>query len=186
MFKTKRKYISYANVVATLALVFSMSGAAFAAHHYLITSTKQISPKVIKSLKGKTGPSGPAGKEGAQGKEGKEGKEGPQGSARSFGAVLSNGTLNSKVPSKNVASVSKPTTGVFCIKPAASSGITTSNTTIIASVDAQSANGSEATVQSEPKNCAAGEFEVDTFDGEVSGTSIFDKFSDQPFSFLLP
>jgi hypothetical protein len=59
-----------------------MSGGALAAKHYLINSTKQISPKVLKSLKMRAGPTGPAGtagalgKEGAQGKEGKEGKEG--------------------------------------------------------------------------------------------------------------
>lgn len=71
--------LSYANVAATLALFFTMTGGALAAHHYLITSTKQISPKVIKALKGKTGPVGPQGKEGTAGKEGKEGKQGVQG-----------------------------------------------------------------------------------------------------------
>jgi Collagen triple helix repeat (20 copies) len=190
MLKTKR--LTYANVAATLALVFSMSGGALAANHYLITSTKQISPKVIKALKGKTGKAGPAGpqgipgKEGATGKEGTTGKEGVPGSARSFGAVLANGTLNSNVSSKNVASTSNPTTGVFCIKPSPSSGITTSNSIVIATVDAESSNGSEVTVRSEPKNCAAGEFEVDTFDAKVSGSSIFDEYSNQGFSFLIP
>ncbi len=97
-----RRHLSYANVVATLALVFAMSGGALAANHYLINSTKQISPKVLKKLKGSAGragangangapgTSGPAGapgpagkegvgKEGASGKEGKEGKEGKAG-----------------------------------------------------------------------------------------------------------
>ena len=80
-----RKRITYANVAATLALVFAMSGGAFAAKHYLLSSTKQISPKVLKALKGKTGktgatgPAGLAGKEGSPGKEGKEGKQGTEG-----------------------------------------------------------------------------------------------------------
>lgn len=77
-----RKRITYANVTATLALVFAMSGGAFAAKHYLLSSTKQISPKVLRSLKGKTGQTGatgPAGLAGLAGKEGKEGKEGKQG-----------------------------------------------------------------------------------------------------------
>ena len=43
--------MTYANVAATLALVFAMSGGAPAANHYLITSTNQISPKVLKELK---------------------------------------------------------------------------------------------------------------------------------------
>jgi hypothetical protein len=91
MLKSKRS-LNYANVTATLALVFSMSGGALAANHYLISSTKQISPKVLKKLKGNagapgtngtpgatgaTGATGPQGKEGAQGKEGKEGAPNP-------------------------------------------------------------------------------------------------------------
>lgn len=88
-----RRRLSYANVVATLALVFAMSGGALAASHYLITSTKQISPKVIKKLKGKTGPpgspgrtgaggaQGPAGTAGAKGEMGPKGETGPKGEA---------------------------------------------------------------------------------------------------------
>jgi hypothetical protein len=74
--------LTYANIVATLALVFAMSGGALAASKYLITSTKQISPKVVKALKGKNGPmglQGLQGKEGAPGKEGLAGKEGKEG-----------------------------------------------------------------------------------------------------------
>jgi hypothetical protein len=71
--------ITYANVAATLALVLSMSGGALAASHYLVNSTKQISPKVLKKLQGKQGGPGPAGKEGPQGKEGSQGKEGKEG-----------------------------------------------------------------------------------------------------------
>jgi hypothetical protein len=80
-----RKHLSYANVVATFALVFAMSGGALAAKHYLINSTGQISPKVLKKLKatGKLGPAGaagargPAGATGPAGAEGREGKAGP-------------------------------------------------------------------------------------------------------------
>jgi hypothetical protein len=62
-----RRHLSYANVTATLALVFAMSGGALAAHHYLISSTKQINPKVLKKLRGRTGSTGPTGKEGPPG-----------------------------------------------------------------------------------------------------------------------
>jgi len=74
-----RRSITYANVTATLALVFSMSGGALAARHYLINSTKQINPKVLKKLRGRTGPAGPPGKEGAKGKEGQQGEGGARG-----------------------------------------------------------------------------------------------------------
>jgi Collagen triple helix repeat (20 copies) len=105
-----RRRLSYANVTATLALVFAMSGGAMAANHYLITSTKQISPKVLKKLTGKTGapgangaigvtgvtgPQGPTGKEGTLGKEGsvgKEGKEGPPGPGIKWALVKGDGT----------------------------------------------------------------------------------------------
>jgi hypothetical protein len=49
-FTRRRMRLSYANVVATLAFVLAMSGGALAATHYLITSTKQISPRVLKKL----------------------------------------------------------------------------------------------------------------------------------------
>src|SRR5437879_2507290 len=71
-----RRPISYANVAATLALVFSMSGGALAAKHYLVNSTNQISPKVLKKLKGKTGKTGATGAIGATGATGTTGKEG--------------------------------------------------------------------------------------------------------------
>jgi cytoskeletal protein RodZ len=45
-----RRRLNYANVTATLALFFAMSGGALAAKHYLINSTKQINPKVLKAL----------------------------------------------------------------------------------------------------------------------------------------
>ncbi len=75
-----RKRVTYANVAVTFALVFAMTGGAYAAGKYLIVSTKQISPKVLAALKGKNGkngapgPAGPAGPQGSQGKEGPAGK----------------------------------------------------------------------------------------------------------------
>jgi hypothetical protein len=77
---TKRRHLSYANVAATLALVLSMSGGALAASHYLINSTKQINPKVLKKLKGTAGP------QGLQGAIGATGATGPQGSTGEKGA----------------------------------------------------------------------------------------------------
>ncbi len=82
--------MTYANVVATLALVFAMGGSAVAASHYLITSKKQISPKALKEIAaagkpgapgapGAAGASGTNGEKGGQGPEGKQGPEGPPG-----------------------------------------------------------------------------------------------------------
>jgi hypothetical protein len=86
-----RRHMSYANVVATLALFLAVSGgAAYAASHYLITSTKQIKPSVLKSLTGKPGPAGPAGPAGAAGagsagSSGPPGSTGPEGKAGALG-----------------------------------------------------------------------------------------------------
>ncbi len=74
-----RRHISYANVAATLALVLAMSGGALAARHYLINSTKQINPKVLKTLRGKRGPAGASGAMGPVGPQGVGGPEGPRG-----------------------------------------------------------------------------------------------------------
>jgi hypothetical protein len=82
MTRSIRKHLSYANVVATAALLFAMGGGALAASHYLITSTKQISPKVLKKLRGRRGaegPQGPIGAIGAQGPGGPQGSRGPAG-----------------------------------------------------------------------------------------------------------
>jgi hypothetical protein len=77
----RRLQVSPATAIATLALVFAMTGGAYAAKHYLITSTKQISPKVLKALKGKPGPAGPAGLAGAAGGVGLVGAPGKEGAA---------------------------------------------------------------------------------------------------------
>jgi hypothetical protein len=68
-----RRRLSYANVAVTLALVFAMAGGAFAAKKFIITSTKQISPRVIKAL-GAARAGGTAGSAGAGGNEGLQGE----------------------------------------------------------------------------------------------------------------
>jgi hypothetical protein len=59
-----RPRLTYANVAATLALVFSISGGALAAQHYVITRVSQISPTVRAQLRGARGPQGPQGSSG--------------------------------------------------------------------------------------------------------------------------
>jgi|SRR5580693_3135564 hypothetical protein len=88
MIKFFRKRLSYANVAMTLALVFAMTGGAYAAQHYVITSTKQVKPSVLAQLRGKTGPAGPAG---ATGPAGPGGPQGPAGAAGPAGKDGSNG-----------------------------------------------------------------------------------------------
>jgi hypothetical protein len=96
MFQRISKHLSPSTVIATLALVFAMSGGAYAASHYLITKTSQIKPSVLKRLTGKAAPAGPAGPAGPVGPAGPAGpagggiagapgKEGPEGKSGSNG-----------------------------------------------------------------------------------------------------
>jgi len=88
MFSAIRRRMTPATVIATVAVVLAMTGGAYAAGKIIITSTKQISPKVLKQLKGangKNGAMGPAGPSGPAG-AGTAGPAGPQGPGGAAGA----------------------------------------------------------------------------------------------------
>jgi len=97
--KPIRGYLSYANIVATVALVFAMGGSAVAASHYLITSTSQISPKVLKRLVGAAGKTGGQGQLGAQGQTGAPGAAGTPGNAGTPGKEGTQGNEGPRGPS---------------------------------------------------------------------------------------
>jgi hypothetical protein len=68
---------SPAMIVACLALFVALGGTGIAASRYIITSTRQIRPRVLKALRGNTGPRGPVGPAGPAGPRGPAGFPGP-------------------------------------------------------------------------------------------------------------
>jgi hypothetical protein len=86
MFSRLRRHLSYANVAATLAVVFAMSGGAYAlgggGHQpagSASASTAHAAKKVKKRSKSTAGARGPAGAQGLAGAQGPAGAAGPQG-----------------------------------------------------------------------------------------------------------
>lgn len=106
MFSRIRSRVTYANVAATLALLFAMSSGALAASKYIITSTGQIKPSVRKQLKGANGAAGAAGvagtpgPQGTAGNAGSNGSQGPKGDAGPKGDTGSPWTAGGTLPSK--------------------------------------------------------------------------------------
>lgn len=83
MFSPLRSRFGIPGVISIIALVFAMAGGAYAAKKYVITSTSQIKPSVLKALKG---PAGPAGSPGAKGDNGGNGAKGDAGGNGNNGA----------------------------------------------------------------------------------------------------
>jgi Collagen triple helix repeat (20 copies) len=105
----KRLHLTPSTLIASLALMFAMSGGAYAASKYVITSTKQIKPSVLKSLQGKAGAKGA---QGAAGAAGIGGAAGPQGGVGATGAKGETGTAGAAgVPGEKGATGAKGATG---------------------------------------------------------------------------
>ncbi len=126
MFSLLRKRFGIPGIVSVIALVLAMTGGAWAASHYIVTSTKQIKPSVLKQLKvpGPTGPVGPAGTNGtngtngAPGEKGEKGAPGEKGPKGDTGAPGKDGTFSTEpLPS------GQSLTGVWAIGGAISSSV---------------------------------------------------------------
>jgi len=130
-----RSHLSYANVAATLALVFGMTGGAVAATGGFSSGGKlqacaneegtlkllKVGKKCKRGQKtvawNQTGPAGPKGANGAPGApgaQGGQGGQGPQGTAVAYAHVLATGELDT-AHSKNVSVASSIEPGFFCL-----------------------------------------------------------------------
>jgi len=184
-----RRRLSYANVVATLALVIALGGGtAWAAHHYLITSASQIKPGVLKTLRGAQGQSGTngaagvAGAPGANGANGATGAQGTPGSAKAYTFVdrFTPTTLDPN-RTKGFTALSHPGTGQYCLTPPP--GVDPANDPAVASVEYTNTTNNNAFVlwESGPTVCPAGSYTFVTFN--TDGTTLNDSTS---FSVIVP
>jgi hypothetical protein len=117
---------SLATTVAFLALFVALGGTAIATTHYVVTSTKQIKPSVLKKLRGNRGPAGPPGAPGAPGTPGAPGAPGTPGSpgapgapgtAKAYADITAAGEVEAEFSSGfSGAEVSNPAAGTYCIK----------------------------------------------------------------------
>ena len=146
-----------------------MSGGALAAGHYLINSTAQINPKVVKKLKGNrgakgnSGPAGPqgvagtAGKNGANGATGKTGEAGAAGTALAYADFNSIGEIQETTAHLNLsaANVDHVATGIYCFKNLSF----VPNTALVSADNSFEANETVASVRVAPvlADCNPGE-----------------------------
>ena len=122
-----RSHLSYANVVATLALFVALGGTSFAAlmitgrnvkNGSLTSADVKDRSLLRKDFKGGQLPAGRAGPQGAKGDKGDAGDAGAPGTAAAYAAINPNGTLDAS-RSKNVISSAHPPTnptGVYCLE----------------------------------------------------------------------
>jgi hypothetical protein len=166
-----RTHLGYANVAATLALVFAMSGGAIAATGgFSSGGTLRACANeegAIRLLKGgqhckkgqkavswsQTGPAGAPGAKGAPGASGAggaagapgpKGESGANGSARAYGVVNSAGQIVA-AKSKNLTA-EKTGTGSYCVRPTGG-GINFATVQAIATVDHDDGSGDYHIVQ---------------------------------------
>ncbi len=124
---------------------------------------KSIKKEVSKQLANATGPAGPPGTNGTNGADG---------TARAYGLVDGTGVSVSR--SKNVAGVTRPSTGTYCIALAA--GIDADQTGLVATPDFSgdttgTGNTTHVEWDSSGGGCPAGRLQVLTYRVDTSGTT---------------
>ena len=190
-------------VISILALTIALGGTSYAAfslpagsvgtpqlrnravteskirRHTLLVS--DFKPGQLSSGGAVQGPPGPRGPQGGSS------PQGPAGTARAYGVVSAAGVLDS-ARSKNIAAVTNPSNGIFCITL---SGVNPASTTLVVVPDEANKTGESreiAHVDTSAPECPSGALEVVTRRIEyAAATQAITAFHhDNGFSFVVP
>lgn len=101
---------SYVHVAAA-AVFLTLSSGALAARHFLLSSSKQVSPKVLAKLRAQGGTPGPAGPRGLDGDTGAPGDRGARGPMSAVPATLAPGQTETGVWSASTVAHGAPHVG---------------------------------------------------------------------------
>ncbi len=193
MFRRLRPHLTYANVVASLALFIALGGASYAAiqlppgsvgtqqlKNHAVTLVK-IGREARGALRGRPGPLGPGG---PRGPVGPKGPQGPPGTTRAFGEVRADGTLTE---SRGAPSVTHASAGRYCLTVP---GIDPSTETIGITLNVQSSFDTAPPTEQSGDGivCPVGTWEIATGKLLAPGGAGPVHFlnADQPFSFIAP
>ncbi len=104
------------------------------------------------------------------GSGGEAGPAGAAGTARAYAVVLPATPSFDAARTKNFTAVARPTTGIYCLTPAA--GIDPTNTIAMVSVEWGASSGSDLLVYAENGvfDCPAGTFEIRTYNNFTTPT----------------
>ena len=197
MKRKRRIRLTYANVIASIALFAALGGSSYAAFSLPAKSVgpKQLRSGAVRTAKVKDGsllakdfksgqlPAGAKGDQGPRGVAGAPGEPGQPGTARAYALVNPKGAANAVDPGlvqpyvKAFSSVRRTSFGFYCVHPAA--GIDPATMPAIVNPEFGFSSGGDFKAYWEQGHCNADEYQVVTEQGGA-------KSDDVAFTILVP
>jgi hypothetical protein len=191
-----RSRLTYANVVATLALFLALGGSSYAVVQFTGKNVKDnsLTTKDVKNRSllnrdfkpgqlpaGSKGDQGPQGVQGAKGDKGDTGNDGAPGSAAAYARVDASGGLATPPFSKNIDRATQidfgsPATGYYCLH----STVPVNN--IVATLRGTDSPGGEIKAEAVTNiHCTSGGSSAPEYNVQVSTFDSAGAFADRPF-----